>query len=830
MRTRLFFLFGLLLALWLDPASGQDAPPYRHPLFTGPIREHPQQPFDHEHLRLILRFEPAAGRVLGDARLRVRPLAGELQPLVLFGAELAVDSVFVGSSDTTFLATTLLPASGDSLVVSLDPLLDLDPAGLDPGRAFHVRITYSAQPKLGLYFIPEHAGAGPQIWSQGEPEDNRHWFPIFDYPGDKLTSEIIATVQQPLRVRSNGRLVDEVLHENGTATFHYVQDRPHAPYLISLVAGEYEVVPDRVSPRGGGPIPLSYWVYPDRTAAVNRTFGRTPEMMRFFSDLLDVPYPWHDYAQVVVRNFHFGGMENTGATTLTDRVLVDDRAARDYDPDPLIAHELVHQWFGNLVTPRFWTDIWLNEGFAAYLAAVFQEHHSGPDAFALQMDAMKEAYLAEAKRYRRPLVWNRWEEPIQMFDAHSYRKGAWVVHMLRHEFGDQTFFEGLGRYLKRHMFESVETEDLRAALEQATGRNLASFFDQWVYSAGHPELGVTGDFDASDGRYQLTVRQFQDGFLIPGVFEFPLVVDVYTLTGPTRVEVNVRSPEEHVVLPMAMPPRFIVVDPEQRLLIETDVEQTATAWVAQLRYAESPVNRLQAARKLQEFGDDPALLIGLRSALEAEQIPAVRSAIVRAIGSLQPSPAALRALVTAYDDEASGVREAALNALSLYEGEAQVAALALRAAERDASYRVQAAAVRTLARTGAPIAADVARSALITPSYRDVIRAAAIAALPHLPISERDAMAIALAHAAPEHAYEVRAAAAGYLGQIAATQPRAMERLVALLNDPVFHVRRAAVNAISGIDSENARRALQGRLLEEPQPIIRAALREAVVK
>ncbi|MCH8960255.1 MAG: HEAT repeat domain-containing protein [Bacteroidetes bacterium] len=818
----------VLVALGAGPTSlsmaQATAPAYDHPLFTGPAHETPTPRFDQEHLRLALRFDEARRRVFGDATLRLTPLDTLADTLSLFAAGLAIDSVQFGALDSAKVDVPFRLGQADSLLIALDTLRVRQ-------APFEVRIVYSAQPRRGLYFIQpskNHPNQKRQIWTSNAPEESRHWFPVFDFPGDKLTSELLVTVEEPLRVLSNGRLVEQATNDDGTITSRFVQDQPHAPHLVMLTAGDYEIVRERVRPSIGRPIPLSYWVYPEHLDDTARTFGRTPDMMRFFAEHLRVPFPWESYGQVVLRQFHAGGMANTGAATLSDRVVIDERAALDDHPDGLIAHELAHQWFGTLVTARYWDDVWLDEGFASYLSALFEEHHAGEDALALRLLTYADHYQAEARQYRRPLVWNRWDDPAQMFDAHSSWKGAWVLHMLRRRLGDALFWKVLEQHLTTYAFKPVETADFRRVLRSVTGERFDDFFAQWVDAAGHPVLDVRYSYDAEEGTLALTVEQVQEGFRVPDVFRTDLTLEVHALTEAFRFDVTLSARRQTFRLPLPMRPRFLLVDPDGDLLAEVRVDQPARAWVGQLRYAPHAVPRIRAARALATSADDPALLVGLRSALREEPVAAVRTVIVETIGRFSPSSAVQRALAESLGDEDAAVRGAALDALGAFENVPEVHTLAFQTAQNDSSYRVQASAVKTLARTASPSALDVVRSALITPSHRDVIRQAALEALALLDLPLREGLALGLEYSAINQPGEVRIAALGYLQTLTAGSRAALNRLIDLLEDDDVGVRRATIDGLAVIDSERARAALQRRLATEPQPLLKATLEQAV--
>ncbi|MCZ7686513.1 MAG: M1 family metallopeptidase [Sandaracinaceae bacterium] len=384
-------------------------------------------------------------------------------------------------------------------------VLRVDLSDLPPGGEARVHVRYRATPRRGLYFTAPDASRPDrprQVWSQCQDQDGRYWFPCQDHPGQRMRTALTVRVPRGWFALSNGVLLERV--EEGERTrFSWEQRQPHPAYLVTLAAGELHEVQTRA-----GDVPVAYYVPKGREADVERSLGRTAEMIRVFSERLSTPYPWDKYAQVVVAEFIFGGMENTSATTLFERALLDERAALDVDMDALVAHELAHQWFGDLVTCRHWSHAWLNEGFATYMEHVWKEHREGRDAYFYNLEQDLELYLAEAgSRYGRPVVENVWAAPIDVFDRHLYQKGGLVLHALRQHLGDAAFWRGLAFYLERHRGSSVETRDLMRALEDATGRSLEELFHQWIERAGHPALEVR--VEPGEGAVKVTVVQTQ---------------------------------------------------------------------------------------------------------------------------------------------------------------------------------------------------------------------------------------------------------------------------------------------------------------------------------
>src|SRR6185436_2403289 len=296
------------------------------------------------------------------------------------------------------------------------------------------------------------------------------------YPNDRATTEMLATVSRPFTAVSNGRLAEVVDRPDGRRTFHWIMEPSHATYLVSVVVSEFA----RVADAWQG-IPIEYYVTPGREEEARVAFGHTPEMMEYFSTVTGKPYPFAKYAQTTIYDYMWGGMENITATTQTERTLHTARQDVDFSSEGLVSHELAHQWFGDLITCRSWDHVWLNEGFADYMTALWKGHAHGPDELAWEVDHLVQDHLAEANdEYRRPLVTRRYPAPIRMFDAHSYQKGALVLHMIRGLLGDETWWRGLRAYVERFAERTVTTADFQEVMEQVSGVSLGPLFDQYV--------------------------------------------------------------------------------------------------------------------------------------------------------------------------------------------------------------------------------------------------------------------------------------------------------------------------------------------------------------
>jgi aminopeptidase N len=763
--------------------------------------------YDMRHLRLDLALDFEARRLAGTATLRVAPLAGTPRRLELDAVELAIDTVEADGRELAF--------AYDGCVLAIEP---------PQGEEIELRIRYSATPRRGLYFVGPDA-AYPhkprQIWSQGQDEDSRHWFPCFDSPLAKCTTELCVTVPEGMICVSNGRLVEQY-----GRTFHYRLDVPHSPYLVTLVAGEYACVRARA-----GAVELMYFVPPGREEDAARALGRTPDMIGFFADYLGVPYPYERYSQVCVADFLFGGMENTSATTLTLDTLHDARAHLDFSSEPLVSHELAHQWFGDLVTCRDWSEAWLNEGFATYLEVLWQEHAHGADEMAFERADYMDQYMREDReRYRRRLVERRWDEPLEIFDRHLYEKGALVLHMIRRHVGDAGFRAALARYLMRHRGGTAETRDLARAIEEATGRNVDAFFDQWVYGAGHPELHARYEWDDERQAVRIELEQTQaladDTPLHALEFEVAAEVD-----GEWRTVALVAEPAAKQTLSVPLParPTGFVIDAGRHVLASWRVDKPLLVWARELSAAPQAIDRAQAATAL---GRDASQLArqSLTRSLEHDTFWGVRAACARALGQVG-GPVALAALLERLGREPHAkARRAIVRALGEFVADAEAqAALEQCFRQGDASYFVEAEAVHALCRTGADAALEVAQLALGRPSHGEIIRQLACTGLGELraPDERRDA---ALSLLREETAYgrpvQSRRAAATALGALGEGRAPVREHLERLTTDPDFRMRLAVVLALGALGDARAVAAIERAEARELDGRVRRRCRE----
>jgi aminopeptidase N len=602
--------------------------------------------YDALHYNLKFIFDEAAKSYLGENTVTLSSLKDDLRVCVLDAEDLAVSLVVDAQGKALPHA-----AGGGKLEVTLPR-----PASYGEEFSFTVRFSHS-NPKTGLKFIEGTTDFPPQVNTYSWPEDARRWFPCFDSPNDKASSEVTATVRAGWKVLSNGKLVDVVEDKAaGTTTWHWLQAEPHPTYCIMLAAGPFEVIEDSL-----GTIPVNYWVYKKDVADAPRSFRKTPRMIEFFSKTLGFAYPWAKYDQICVAGSG-GGMEATTATILGHSTIHDERADQDFSSEGLVAHELAHMWWGDLVTERSWTDVWLSESFATYSEYLWTRHDLGEDEGALNLEDKKSSYLEEARTdYIRPIVFNRFNQPGEVMDGHSYPKGATVLHMLRFVMGDAAFFRTLSKFLERFAFVSADTHDFMTTVKDVTGENLDWFFEQWLMKPGHPIFDVSWSWDGAAKKVRLKVRQVQDLDKNIPVYRTPVLIGLHDGERSAVEKVWIDEKEELFEFAAARKPFSVEFDRGHYLLKELIFEKPAEELVFELGRGDA-VGRIRAARELAKRLDDPSARTALEEAARTDGFWAVRRAAVESLAKADVAgpPAFFKDRAT---DGSSRVRASAVEAL-----------------------------------------------------------------------------------------------------------------------------------------------------------------------
>ncbi|MFN8647937.1 MAG: M1 family aminopeptidase [Gemmatimonadales bacterium] len=741
--------------------------------YTAP-RLWPEQPrrFDLLHQAIRLRFDAPARKLVGEVTTRVA-LTTATDTVRLEAENLTIDRATGAggrrlrfTQDTSHV-TVRLPRRGQ------------------PGDTVEVTLAYHGFPERGLYFVPRRN----VVWSQGEATETRAWIPTYDAPNDKTTWEFFVTVDPGLVVLANGRLVDVTPAADGGRVWHWRQDRPASTYLYSVVAGPFTVLRDEW--RG---IPVDYYTYADTTDAAWRTFGETPAMLELYSQRLGVPFPWDKYSQSIIPDFTYGGMENVSATTQTDLALHGPGGEPEQSGRGLNAHELAHQWFGDLTTAATWSHIWLNEGLTTYMESVQLEGSRGWDAAALAWEGQQRAAMRADENQARPLVFGAYEgtDPIVLFfSGHVYPKGAQLAHQLRRLLGDSVFWAGMHRFLVDNAYQPVTTPDYAIAMERTCQCDLDWFFDQWAYGIGYPRVRFARRWDAAAGTLTVTVSQDQPVDSAHPLFRFPVTVRVITRDSVVRRELLVSRAEESFTLPLPGAPLGFRFD-EGGWLLGTVTGDLSTAELGAM-----------AAHDLDVRGRAWAL-----DAL-APAHDAAAQAARRLVALMEPVAA---------------LRQRAVGAMGADSSDATTAVL--RAALRDPDGSVRGEAIQALAGRD-PAGARVAAGTMYPTDPSDAARQAALAVLAQ--DQGAAALDLLLGAIAPGQPFGTRFTALGFLRRLDDGRARdALEALTAPSEDR--NLRTAGLNALvaSGDSARATRVAL--RLVADPDPLFAVAAVRAAAR
>lgn len=828
-------------------ADGRERATYDKATGRNLLNYPPHRAVDVKHMRLAVRITDMNQREMEcEETLTFTPITSTCSEFALHGAQLDIQSATI---------------AGRSVTVAANPEQEMVTFRIDPplqrGQVVDMTVRYRvSNPPEGLLWTVESSdrpGLSAQIHSQGQSECNRYWFLSHDFPNARMTSEIIATVPHGYQVISNGR---QVSHTSGAEeVFHWRLDRAHPSYLVSMVVGKF----DRVDV-GSSSLPMPVYVAPGEGSRVKATFGRTPKMIELFARITDEPYPWPQYAQVSVRNFEWGGMENTSATTLLETVALDTTAFLDDDQDDLISHELAHQWFGDLLTCKSWEHIWLNEGFATYLEKVWAQYRESSvpsrgrgveglraddDAYqSLMWNDMTAVIKADhaAAPYQAAMASKQYAHPDDVFDreANPYPKGSVVLHMLRERLGDEVFWRAVAAYVDAYKDQPVETFQFREVFERVSGTSLQRFMDQWVLRPGVPRITATPTWDEATKTLTVAFEQTQniDGYNPAFALSIPIWIKVSGETTPrvTTADFDTRTGTVNTALPRE--PEMVVIDPRMAVLMDLSVKQDVSRTVSQARQGPTLAARLQAARMLgfAQGTDQAAAIEGLRTALQDDRAHrSLRIEAARSLGRIANPEAAessegerVRGVVVSQD--ALGwlvalslaptsdpridrvlIEEAAKAAGATVPDDKLLDSFRNALARRfnsDKSYAVRAAAVKGLGTMRSVRHIDVISAALSVDSQHDQIRCAAAEALGLLDDPAGLALVIDATNSA--HSSSLRPAATKAIGELAHHDPaHAIERLTTLLNDPEPKTRTAAGEALAQINDPRALAALE---------------------
>ncbi len=576
-------------------------------------------------------------------------------------------------------------------------------------ESYTIYIDYTSKPNLlkakgsaaindakGLYFInPDgtEKDKPTQIWTQGETESNSAWFPTIDKPEQKTTDEISMTVQAKYVTLSNGYLASQKNNSDGTRTDTWKMDLPHSPYLFMMAVGDFKIYHDKWRNKE-----VSYYMEPKYAPYAKEIFGGTPEIIEFYSKTLGVDYPWNKYAQIVVRDYVSGAMENTTATlhgeflNVTHRQLVD--AYYDFGHQT-IAHELFHQWFGDYVTAESWSNLTVNESFADFSESLWAEHKYGKDAGDAHNHEGMLTYIQDPDAANKDLVRFHYADREDVFDNVTYQKGGCTLNMLRNYLGDAAFFKGLNIYLKTNAFKNGEAQQLRLALEEASGRDLNWFFNEWYYGAGNPKLDINYKWDEASKTETVYLEQKQEG----QTFKIPMAIDIYAGGKKERHKVWMNDKMDTLTFHSDAKPDLVNVDGDKVLIAQKTDNKTLDEFAFQYFNAPLYMDRFEA--------------------IEAAQVK-------------QSEKAAQKVILAALKDKYYGLQLKAIGALNMKNDDIHNAALPTLTAlaQSDPNTLVRAAALNSLARLKMAGNMELFKQALRSESY--AVQAAALTGISQL--------------------------------------------------------------------------------------------------
>ena len=510
-----------------------------------------------------------------------------------------------------------------------------------------------------------------------------------------MTQEIFITVRKDFQTLSNGTLIYTNYNDDDTRTDYWKMEQEHPPYLTMLAAGDFVIANDRYTKESGEEIPVNYYLEQDYARYAYKIFGNTPEMIGYYSELLGFEYPWDKYSQIVVRDYVSGAMENTTAVIHGDFVQGTDRELLDYNAEDVIAHELFHHWFGDLVTCESWSHLPLNESFATYGEVLWEEYKYGDDAAAYHAYESNQGYFYEAQYQKKPLIRFDYDDKEDMFDAHSYNKGGAILHMLRETLGDSAFFTSLNHYLNQNAFKDAETDNLRIAFEEITGLDLNWFFNQWFFGAGHPDLSASFFWDDEQNEQQVILTQTQD-LEVNGVFTLPMTIALHYEDGDVLYEEVIMDEQEQLFrFPSDKQPVLVRLDANEALLA-TESFDMPEEWWPKLLDASFPFRTRKEA--VNHANDEPVARYRMLETALIDPFWNIRRSAVRGIleaDSLsQLSEARLVKLLET--EEHTGTLGTVINVLSELKPEVLSKEYLVERIDKDLSYRVNAAALEAL--------------------------------------------------------------------------------------------------------------------------------------
>jgi aminopeptidase N len=669
------------------------------------------------------------------------------------------------------------------------------------------------------YFKPEPSSHDKnyQCWTQGEEELNHFWFPCYDFPNDRVTSEIIVTVKDNLETISNGKLISVKADKlNHTKTFHWLQDKRHVTYLVSLVVGEYSKVEDKL-----GDIPTPYYVYKGYEANAREIFPQTKDMISFYEKITGVKYPWAKYSQTLLQDF-FGGMENTSATNLIDpipdqrQMKFDEKYSHFYTT--LIAHELAHMWYGDLLTCSNWSHLWLNEGFAEFLPGVYYENKYGKTVSDEYYIDELNSYLSIDMKDKMPTA--------EVKSNNIYPKGALIIKMIRDELGDKLFWKAIKDYTNKFRDKNVSTADFQKSIEESTGKDMSLFFRQWVYEAGYPKFKIKYDYDNAKRVVKFDINQIQKQDSLTGIFDVNAEIEIVTKNKTSIKIVHIQKEKENFEFADLDEPITVNFDPANKIIKEVEMEKPVQSYLYQLIHDKNISPRFEAAQKLKKYCDSIPVYETLKSALEIEKAIKVKTEIIRALGNSRKNETA-DILMKAFRDENPIIRRDVLFNLANFKSDSRVSPFISKALY-DSSYSVVSSAVQNLVTVDSINAFGKITECLEKYSYGNTIQEHVLGAL----IKMKDERAIPYFMKYSINGVSQLARNSGLLGLVtfAKSHSELYDYFIKNINHENSYFRRMSINALSDIGNKEAVPKLKELQKTEKNPFVQKAIKDAIKK
>ncbi len=790
----------------LAPAKENDETPRRYA---------PERQVDVTHVKIDVTPDFAARTIRGVTTITFTPIGKPLTELKLDAIDLNVASVESSAKTAGHTVTDT------SITVTFNP-------PVLPGNSTTVTIRYDAEPQRGMYFRTPEMGypeGDTHLFTQGESHEAPYWYPNYDYPNERFSSEVVCRVPPEMTVLSNGRLVSEEIDPGtGLKAVRWLQEKPHVNYLVALAAGRFGKVESRYKET-----PLAFYTPMSRLAQAANSFEGTADMIEFFEQELGVPYPWEKYDQVVVADFVAGGMENTSLTILSDRTLFMEDTENIRSSEDLISHELVHQWVGDYVTCKDWSHLWLNEGFATYYQRLYDGHRNGRDA--MLYDMYTTAKWITSQTDARPIVNRRYRDADEQFDYHTYSKAGWVLHMLRCQLGDEPFRRVIRTYLERHALGTAVTEDLRSVVEEVSGRSCDCFFDQWLYNGGCPKIEVAYTWSGQDKLAKISVKQTQNADGGQGIYVLPAKVRFWLGEQTVDRELAIDSAQHDFYFALPAEPNIVRFDPDLTLLAKVTFNVPERMLYAQLGNRLDVVGRLIAVDALKEKKDKKT--VGkLKDALDGDPFYGVRR---EAAGALQEihTDEAFSALTDSMEQSDARVRLRVVQEIGrFYRPEVPTRMENILAVEKNPDILI--AAIQAMGRFHSPRTREIISKYLKSTSYCNELADAAVEAIRKLNDPE---FIPELMDALREGESRFRswdfAGGLGTLARIACDREdrtAVREFLAGYVNSPKPAVRSGAISALGTLGDPQAIPIVETFCGEEPHDRIQRTAKTAMDK